>query len=41
VVGAVDACQSPALLFEDAAHAFAGDDLQRASPAASRARPSS
>src|SRR5688572_2082326 len=41
VVSAVDACQSPAALFEDAAHPFAGDGLHGASPTASRARPSS
>ena len=41
VMGPVDACQSPAMLFEDAAHALAGNNLHGASPAASRVRLSS
>ena len=41
VVGAVDACERPAVLLQDAAHAFAGDDLHGASPLASRAKASS
>src|SRR5262245_60647183 len=41
VVAAVDAGERPAMLFEDAAHPFAGDDLHGDAPAASRAIPSS
>src|SRR5262249_14402640 len=41
MVGAVDTCQGPAALLENAAHPLPGDDLHGPSPAASRARPSS
>src|SRR5262249_18465535 len=41
VMAAVDPSQRPAVHFQHAAPPFAGDDLHRAPPAASRAIPSS